>query len=70
VSDDAVWKKVKDGTYSMFSVGGRGKRTPMSAPANHIRPIGKAGPDNVGTAISRLEKAMAKAAARKGASNA
>lgn len=28
VEDDAVWKKVKDGTYPMFSIRGTGTREP------------------------------------------
>lgn len=29
VRDDAVWKKVKDGTFSGFSIGGKGQREPI-----------------------------------------
>lgn len=30
VTDDEVWKAVKDGSYPMFSIHGRGTRTPMA----------------------------------------
>lgn len=33
VMDDAVWKKVKDGTYTMFSIRGSGTRETVDAPA-------------------------------------
>ena len=29
ITDDAVWEKVKDGTYSMFSIEGEATRTPV-----------------------------------------
>jgi hypothetical protein len=29
VLDDAVWQRVKDGTYSMFSIGGKAERVPI-----------------------------------------
>ena len=30
VTDDALWKKIEDGTYKMFSIGGSGKRVPIA----------------------------------------
>jgi hypothetical protein len=29
IDDDEVWQKIKDGEYSMFSIGGHGDRTPL-----------------------------------------
>ena len=30
VTDDGLWKKIEDGTYKMFSIGGSGKRVPIA----------------------------------------
>ena len=30
VTDDELWKKIEDGTYKMFSIGGSGKRVPIA----------------------------------------
>lgn len=34
VLDEDVWDKIKSGEYSMFSIGGKAKRTPIGGQAN------------------------------------
>lgn len=56
VTDDNVWKAVKDGTYSSFSIGGRAIRVPVTTDEEEIA-YTKA--DLTASALGRFRSAMA-----------
>ena len=39
VDDDDAWEKIKDGTYTMFSIEGRGEREPVEKSARTFADI-------------------------------
>ena len=43
VDDDEAWEKIKDGTYTMFSIEGRGEREPVEKSARTFADIVRSG---------------------------